>query len=93
MRKFTTYCKDEKTGYEMVLSECSMNMALDWLFDEMLKHNRDIYRTEYNFRTHLLQIWTGESHPGNNYLGQFEVHWTHQRMFFYDEERGYLLGD
>ena len=31
MREFRTSCIDNVTGMEMVLSECSYNMACDWL--------------------------------------------------------------
>lgn len=31
MREFKTSCIDTETGMEMVLSECSYNMACDWL--------------------------------------------------------------
>ena len=30
MREFKTSCIDNETGMEMVLSECSYNMACDW---------------------------------------------------------------
>lgn len=31
MRKFTTVCKDTKTNYEMILSECSYNQAVSYM--------------------------------------------------------------
>lgn len=30
-REFKTMCRDTKTGMQMVLSECSYNVAVDWL--------------------------------------------------------------
>lgn len=46
MRKFVTSCKDDKTGYEMILSECSYNEACDWLEKEIAKCGYEIIRTE-----------------------------------------------
>ena len=33
MREFKTMCKDSVTGLQIVLSECSYNMACDWLLN------------------------------------------------------------
>ena len=75
MRVFQTECKDDKTGYSMVLSECSYNMAMYWLEDMIKKlgHTSNI-----------------ECHKEESGLIRIE---TSGRTFFYDEERGYLLGE
>lgn len=86
MRKFMVECKDDKTGYSMVLSECTYNMACDWLERTLKKYGVEICRTEYNIKTNLGEIWTAKwSDRINNY--------EPCRKYFYDEERGYLLGE
>lgn len=82
MRLFQTECKDSKTGLSMVLSEVSYNFACDWLERELKKYGRVIWKVVANYEGDgLTHIWTGER-EGN--LG---------RKFYYDEERGYLLGE
>lgn len=81
MKLFQTECKDSKTGLSMVLSEVSYNMACDWLERVLKKYGRVIWKVENYEGDGLTHIWTGECY-GN--LG---------RMFYYDEERGYLLGE
>lgn len=86
MRVFKTSCRDNKTGYEMILSECSYNEACEWLFNEVRKVGREICRTEYNVDTKLHEIWTAEwSDAICNYVPT--------RHYYYDEERGVLLGE
>lgn len=88
MRKFVTSCKDDKTGYEMILSECSYNEACMWLENELSKYGSEIYRTEKHTNG-LMYIWTGIYR-----LDKFgKSSCIAKRMFFYDEERGYLLGE
>ena len=85
MRVFTTLCKDDKTGYQMILSECSYNMACDWLDKKCKKVGAEICRTEHNIKTNLDELWVAKwSDRINNY--------EPCRKYFYDEERGYLLG-
>ena len=84
MRVFQTECKDDKTRYSMVLSECSYNMAMDWLSRELKKYGSEITRTEKHTNG-LMYIWTGKYFNPTDY--------EFGRMFFYDEERGYLLGE
>ena len=74
MREFKTFTKDSKTGYEMILSECSYNMAMDWLENKIkeLGHTPNIECKKE---------------------GDLMVITTSGRTFFYDEERGYLLGE
>lgn len=73
MREFKVMCKDTKTGMEMVLSECSYNMACDWLERKGF--------TEYDkFECVGDTIWLTFSKPNN-------------RLFVYDETRGYLLAN
>ena len=83
MRVFQTEMKDTKTGHSMVLSECSYNMAMDWLSRELAKYGSEIYRTEIHI-SGLVYIWTGIYKKDKC---------TAKRMFFYDEARGYLLGE
>lgn len=92
MRKFTVECKDDKTGLSMVLSECSYNTAMDWLQKTLRKYDVDIYRTEVDFKG-LVHIWTGKPKAGTDYTGRPEVFFEPCRKYFYDEERGYLLGE
>ena len=79
MRIFKTVCRDTKTGYEMILSECSYNMAMDWLQREMDKHGLFISRIEITKDYTRIYTEDGECVPG--------------RKFYYDEGRGYLLGE
>lgn len=84
MRIYDTSFKDSKTGLEMVLSEVSYNVACDYLMQIM--YNREIYRTEANTKIGLTEIWTGEWIQ--------DIHsYRNIRKFYYDEERGYLLGE
>lgn len=86
MRKFTVECKDDKTGLSMVLSECSYNMAMDWLVHTLEKYDVDIYRCEYDINRKMQVIFTGKF---SHILGDFKP----CRRYYYDEERGYLLGE
>lgn len=79
MRVFKTECKDNKTGYSMILSECSYNMAMDWLEKELAKKDYGVSAT-YTMENGLIAIFTG-------------VGMCSGRTFYYDEERGYLLGE
>ncbi len=90
MRKFTTECKEDKYHYSMVLSEVSYDEAMDWLQRELEKYGHEIYRTEKHING-LMYIWTGkfEFFKGDACCGQYVQH----RMFYYDEDRGYLMGE
>ena len=83
MRVFQTEAKDTKTGLSMVLSECSYNMAMDWLSRELKRYNVTIVaigsmHIPYELKTIITQtIETG----------------AYMRTFYYDEERGVLLGE
>ena len=79
MRKFTTYCTDQKTGHQIIYSECSYNMACFELENELSKIGIDIVDAR-PIPNGLMQISTME----NGKRG---------RNFYYDEERGYLLAD
>lgn len=83
MKEFKICCRDSITGFEMILSDCSYNMAMDWL----VRKNIDILScknsTIYNNMTVIKTgIWS-------HILGDFKP----SRTFYYDETRGYLLGD
>lgn len=93
MRKFVTSCIDEKTEYEMVLSEVSYNMAMDWLQRDLEKsiYPREIYRTESNGTDDML-IYVGIRTIGRNPMTGYEDVWyTNTVIFHYDESRGYLM--
>lgn len=86
MRRFLIHCIDEKTGYQMILSECSYNFACDWLNRYVHEKGLEICRAFHNNDTGLDEIWTAQwSDKICNYVPT--------RHFFYDEDRGYLLGE
>ena len=83
MRIFKTACKDNITGYEMLLSECSYNTACFWLCQELKKRNLEIIQTnkiKHN-TLDLTELIT------NSFSGGCDL------RFIYDETRGYLLAD
>lgn len=80
MRVFTTLCKDNKTGYQMILSECSYNMAMDWLERKCLK-NGCTFSTVQTYVYNLVAV------------AVLDRNGVPVRIFYYDEERGYLLGE
>lgn len=91
MRKFVTTCIDEKTGYEMVLSEASYNVAMDWLQRQSDKYFKEIFRTENN-GTDDMWIYVGIPKKDINPMtGEVDVWYTNQVVFHYDESRGYLM--
>ena len=79
MRKFTTTCKDNETGFQMILSEVNYNHACFWLQGELDKCGWEVTGTEkqgkYTF------IYTVDA-SGNR-----------ARTFCHDEERDLLLGE
>lgn len=83
MREFKTSCIDDRTGYEMILSECSYNMACDWLNKELAKVGSEICGMHYDRENQIIELYTGLMSNGLNL----------KRKFFYDESRGYLLGE
>lgn len=85
MRKFVTTCIDEKTGYTMILSEASYNVAMDWLQREVQKYGREIFRVE-NEDTNHMTIYTGKPR-----IDCDEKWYTNIVKFYYDEVRGYLM--
>lgn len=84
MRVFTTECKDNKTGYSMVLSDCTYNMACDWLERTLKKYGVEICGLHYDANTKMTEFYSGR--PDKNGLNLC-------RKYFYDENRGYLLGE
>ena len=86
MRVFTTECKDSVTGYSMVLSECSYNMACDWLARTLAKYGVDIYNVKKDYKTDFTILESGRY---SHILGDFKP----CRKYYYDEVRGYLLGE
>lgn len=71
MKRFTVSCKDEKTGMEMILSECSYNNACSFLEGQNLGK--------------LIGCETVS-------ITMTKIAYE-KRTFFYDEDRGYLLGE
>lgn len=90
MRKFVTACKDNETGYEMILSECSYNQACDWLSRELAKRGCEIWRTERRIDG-LMVIFTAKAICPLDSAGSMFM--KDGRTFYYDETRGYLLGE
>lgn len=91
MMKFVTSCIDEKTGYTMVLSEVSYNMAVEWLQKEANKYGKEIYRVESNGADDLqLYVGTPKKHI-NPMTGYDDVWYIRRAIFHYDESRGYLM--
>lgn len=83
MRIFYTEVKDNKTGLSMVLAECSYNMAMDWLERELAKYGVVIRHIGKIY--HPFELTTIGTEKYNT--------WEIMRTFYYDEERGYLLGE
>lgn len=90
MRNFTTLCVDEKTGYEMMLSDASYNVAMEWLQREVDKYGKEIFRTENN-GTDDMWIYVGTPKEGLDFNGRPDVWYTNQVIYHYDESRGYLM--
>ena len=95
MRKFTTLTVDSYTGYNIVLSECSYNMAMDWLNKEIQKSDAKIFRIFKVVKgiKPLMRIEVGVPHYGKDIMGGTNVYYGLCRNFYYDEDRGYLLKD
>lgn len=85
-RHFSTI--DSKTKHELILSECSYNQAMDWLSRTLAEYGSEINRTETHING-LVYIWTGIY--TRDVWGRTTC--AARRMFFYDEARGYLLGE
>ncbi len=87
MKKFTAYCVDEQTRMEVLLSECSYNMACFYL-DNNYFNTIDFesiggrVKVKYDMRTDRYLIFAIDKKE--NIVG---------RVFCYDEIRGLLLGD
>ena len=81
-RHFSTV--DDKTGYELLLSECSYNMAMDWLSKELAKYGLEVCGIHYDRDRGLTKLYSGRPDKSGLNFG---------RKFYYDEERGYLLGE
>lgn len=75
--------RDTKTGYEMILSEVSYNRAMFWLQEELKRHNYTIRSTAQMHKPFELTVVTTNT-IRTGALG---------RMFYYDGDRGYLLGE
>lgn len=61
MKRFTSVCIDKKTKYEMILSECSFNMACDYLINLFHpEENEFLVRTDYKKELHFITIQNKE---------------------------------
>lgn len=83
MKHFTSETKDTRTGLSMVLTECSYNEAMDWLSKELLKYNVVISCIGSMHKPYELKVIDTETIK----VG------AKMRTFYYDEDRGYLLGE
>lgn len=82
---------DSKTGRQLVLSDASYNMAMDWLQRDQDKYMREIFRCE-NCGTNNMEIYTGiPTKDINPHTGYEDVWYKNIIKFYYDEERGYLM--
>lgn len=89
MTVYKTLCKDSKTGYYMVLSDVSYNKAVDWLEREMSEEGSgEITGIEFDGDLCIIHTF-----PFTDELTENEQRGLIGRNFFYDEERGYLLGE
>ena len=86
MRVFKVVCTDAITNYEMILSECSYNMACDWLERTLNKYGIEIYDCKVNSETGFMELAAGKFSES---LGEYKL----TRRYFYDEIRGILLGE
>ena len=85
MRQFKTSCKDSKTGHEMVLSECSFNMAVDWLEREVMqKYGMEVVSTTGTRGSGIQMLCLGRWNETENY-------YEDTIAYYYDEDRGYLM--
>ena len=83
MRVFTAEVKDSVSGYAMILSECSYNMAMDWLEKTLRKYGAKITHAETVMQTNGMRVT----------LIQTAKNGKECRKYFYDEQRGVLLGE
>lgn len=84
MREFKTACIDSVTKKAMVLSECTYNMACDWLERMLKKHELEICKVHYDIKNNITELYSGHSTKDSLNLG---------KKYYYDETRGYLLSD
>ena len=79
MRVYTSEVKDDKTHFARVLSDCSFNMAMDWLENTLAKYGVKI----------------GQIRKTDNGLFSITTTKKLQlcRTYYYDEARGLLLGE
>lgn len=92
MRLFVVVCKDTKTGHKMVARDVSFNVALDWLQRRQRECGRDVFRVDSDDINHYT-IYTGKAVDGYDMNGNPEKFYTDIDKYWYDEERGYLLGE
>lgn len=73
--------KDDKTGRELILSECSYNFACHWLDGFLRKLGYEVKGAIHCDGEDITVIMTQNSEG------------VQGRSYFYDEVRGYLLGE
>lgn len=90
MRKFVTWCTDNKTGYTMILSDANYNHAMYWLQVEAQKSGKEIFRTN-RISDGDVVVEVGTPVDSTDVSGRPERFFTDIIYFHYDEERGYLM--
>lgn len=81
MKRFVASCKDNATGMEMILSECSYNSACHYLTSIGFEKEEGAIHIKEDYRTGRTLIF--HENENGNPIG---------RVYVYDEPRGYLLG-
>ncbi len=84
MREFKTSCIDVHTGKELILANCSYNMACDWLEKKAKQHGLCICGIGHDRKSNMTHLYTGNPTASSLNL---------TRKYYYDEARGVLLGD
>lgn len=88
-------CIDNKTGYELIVSECSYNHVCMWLARELQPSHIEIVTCTV-LKNGLIEIKTQPTKlefDADEMLNGKIIGKSSPRTFYYDEERGYLLGE
>ena len=79
---------DNLTRWEIILSECGYNEAMMWLENTLSKHKVAISGTATHQRK-INDTW----HKFTAIVTEFQKNGKFVRTFYWDENRGYLLGE
>ena len=82
MKRFTVYCIDNKTRMQIILSDCSYNMACAYLDSNYFNSISGKMKVKFDARTDRYLIFKEDENK--NIIS---------RVFCYDEIRGLLLAD